>query len=461
MSDALVAALRDAVGARHVLTDPEVTRPYEVDWTNRFHGRARAVVRPATTDEVAAVLRACRDAGAAVVPQGGNTGLVGGGVPLHGEVLLSLRRLDGLDPVDDAAGQVTVGAGVTLAAVHAHAEAAGWAFGVDLGARDSATIGGMVATNAGGTRLLRYGPMRHQVLGLEAVLSDGRVLSRLSGLLKDNTGYDLAGLVTGSEGTLAVVTRVRLRLVPRRPQRAVAVLGLGSVEQAVDVAAFLRRRLDTLEAVEAFFEDGVELVVERLGSSPPLASARAVYLLVECAEADGGPDPLDALVEALAPLGLGDDDVAVGADPTARARLWRLREGHTEAINALGGEIGAPHKLDVTLPASRLAEFTTRVRDEVAAIAPRARTFLFGHLGDGNLHVNVVGLEPDDERVDDAVLRLVVALGGSISAEHGIGTAKARWLALDRSAAELEAFAAIRDALDPAGVLNPSVLRRA
>ncbi len=396
-----------------------------------------------------------------VVPQGGNTGLVGGGVPRHGEVLLSLRRLDGLEPVDDAAGQVTVGAGATLAAVQAHVEAAGWAFGVDLGARDSATIGGMVATNAGGTRVLRYGPMRHQVLGMEAVLSDGRVLRRLSGLLKDNTGYDLAGLVTGSEGTLAVVTRARLRLVPQRPQRAVAVLGLATVERAVEVASVLRRGLDTLEAVEAFFADGVDLVVDRLRLSPPLRSARPVYLLVECAEAQDGPDPIDALVEALAPLGLGDDDVAVGADPAARARLWRLREGHTEAINVLGGEIGAPHKLDVTLPASRLAEFVDRVRGEVAAIEPTARTFVFGHLGDGNVHVNVVGLAPDDERVDDAVLRLVVALGGSISAEHGIGTAKARWLALDRSEAELEAFAAIRGALDPAGVLNPSVLRRA
>jgi FAD/FMN-containing dehydrogenase len=317
----------------------------------------------------------------------------------------------------------------------------------------------MVATNAGGTRLLRYGPMRHQVLGLEAVLSDGRVLRRLSGLLKDNTGYDLAGLVTGSEGTLAVVTRARLRLVAPRPQRAVAVLGLDTVERAVAVAATLRRDLDTLEAVEAFFADGLDLVVDRMRLSPPLRSAHPVYLLVECTEPEAGPDPLDALVEALTPLGLGEDDVAVGADAAGRARLWHLREGHTEAINALGGEIGAPHKLDVTLPASHLAEFTARVRDEVAAIEPRARTFLFGHLGDGNIHVNVVGLAPDDERVDDAVLRLVVDLGGSISAEHGIGTAKARWLALDRSPAELDAFAAIRDALDPAGVLNPSVLR--
>ena len=256
-----------------------------------------------------------------------------------------------------------------------------------------------------------------------------------------------------------MVTRARLRLVAPRPQRAVAVLGLASVERAVEVAAALRTGLDTLEALEAFFSDGLELVVERLRLSPPLPSAHPVYLLVECSEPESGPDPLDELVAALAPLELGEDDVAVGLDAAGQARLWRLREGHTEAINALGGEIGPPHKLDVTLPAGRLADFVGHVRAVVCEVAPSSRTFLFGHLGDGNIHVNVVGLAPEDERVDDAVLRLVVALGGSISAEHGIGTAKARWLALDRSEAELAAFAAIRGALDPAGVLNPAVLR--
>jgi FAD/FMN-containing dehydrogenase len=239
------------------------------------------------------------------------------------------------------------------------------------------------------------------------------------------------------------------------------VLGLPSTERAVEVAAILRRGLDSLEAVEAFFSDGLDLVVQRLRLSPPLRSAHPVYLLVECATSAAGPDPLDDLAAALEPLGLGDDDVAIGLDAPSRAALWRLREGHTEAINALGGEIGPPHKLDVTLPAARLAEFTDAVRVVVSEVAPNARTFLFGHLGDGNVHVNVVGLPPEDDRVDDAVLRLVVSLGGSISAEHGIGTAKARWLGLDRSPAELAAFAAIRGALDPAGVLNPAVLVRA
>ena len=202
-----MTALADVVGPNHVLTDPELTASYETDWTGRFVGRAAAVVRPGTTDEVAAVMALLHEAGRPVVPQGGNTGLVGGSVPLHGEVVVSLRRLAAIDPVDVAAGQVTAGAGATLAAVDAAATGAGLAFGVDLAARDSATVGGMVATNAGGLRMLRYGGMRAQMAGVEAVLADGRVLSHLGGLAKDNTGYDLAGLLAGSEGTLAVVTR--------------------------------------------------------------------------------------------------------------------------------------------------------------------------------------------------------------------------------------------------------------
>ena len=211
----VLEALTVAVGAEHVLTDSEVVGAYTVDWTGRFRGAAPAVVRPGTRSEVAAVVRICDDARIAIVPQGGNTGLVGGSVPLAGEVVVSLRRLDALGPVDVASAQVTAGAGVTLARLQAHARAAGWDFGVDLGARDSATVGGMVATNAGGVHVLRHGPMRRQVVGVRAVLADGSVVDRLDGLEKDNTGYDLSGLLCGSEGTLAVVTDARLRLVPR------------------------------------------------------------------------------------------------------------------------------------------------------------------------------------------------------------------------------------------------------
>ena len=248
---ALVAQLAEIVGPSHCLTDPDLRASYETDWTRRWSGTALAVVRPARPTEVAAVLRACADAGVGVVPQGGNTGLVGGSVPRGGEVVLSLRRLDAIEEVDADAGEMTVGAGVTLAAAQSAARAAGWEVGVDFGARDTATIGGMVATNAGGVNVLRHGPMRRQTGGFEAVLADGTVLRRLPGMPKDNTGYDLAGLLAGSEGTLAVMTRVRLRLVPRLARRAVGVIGLDSAADAVAAAGRLRRELGLADGARA------------------------------------------------------------------------------------------------------------------------------------------------------------------------------------------------------------------
>jgi len=451
MPDPLLTALADIVGPRHVLTEAGVTAGYTVDWTGRFRGATRAVVRPGTTAEVAGVLDRCRRAGAAVVPQGGNTGLVGGSVPLHGEVVLSLRRLGEVGAVDTLAGQLTAGAGATLAAVQAQATAAGLAFGVDLGARDSATVGGMVATNAGGLRVLRYGAMRAQVLGVEAVLADGSVVEHLGGLVKDNTGYDLAGLLCGSEGTLGVVTAVRVRLVPAFARRVAALLAFPGAVEALEAVAVLRGALPSLEAAELFFGDGVALVGDTLGVPAPFAVAHDAYVLVECAD---HADPTPALAAAVDALAAPPADVAVADDAPRRRDLWRHREGHTEALNL----VGPPVKLDVTLPAQGLAAFVPAVRVAVAAVAPGARTFLFGHAADGNLHVNVVGVEPDDRAVEDAVLRLVASMGGSISAEHGVGTAKRPWLHLNRSEAELAAFRAIKRALDPDGILNPNVL---
>jgi FAD/FMN-containing dehydrogenase len=450
-----VTALATVVGPSHVLTDPEVTASYERDWTGRFTGRAAAVVRPASTAEVAAVMALLHAAGRPVVPQGGNTGLVGGSVPLHGEVVLSLRRLAAIEAVDGPAGQVTAGAGATLAAVDAAAAGAGLAFGVDLAARDSATVGGMVATNAGGLRMLRYGAMRAQTAGLEAVLADGRVVSHLGGLAKDNTGYDLAGLLAGSEGTLAVLTRLRLRLVPRLEHRTTGLLAFADAETAVEALVTLRRLLPgTLEAVELFLADGVALVCHHLGLAPPFGRLDPVYLLVEVA---GAHDPTDELAGAVLD-GLADRalDTAVEWEPAGRARLWRYREAHTEAISA----VGVPVKLDVTLPAGELAGFLSAACSTVGAAAPGARCILFGHAGDGNVHVNVLGADDPGRAaaVEDAVLRLVARLGGSISAEHGIGTAKRRWLHLNRSPTEIDTFRAIKTALDPNGILNPHVL---
>jgi FAD/FMN-containing dehydrogenase len=445
-----LAGLEKVVGPGAVITDADVRAAYEVDWTGRFAGRASAIVRPRSIDDVAAAVSWCSERGVAVVPQGGNTGLVAGGVPTgaaEGAVVLSLRSLGQLGAVDPLAMQVTAAAGVELARLHAHAGAAGFDFGVDLAARQSATVGGMVATNAGGIRVLRHGTMRAQVLGVEAVLADGSVVRHLAGLTKDNTGYDLSGLLVGSEGTLAVVTAARLRLVACHPDRVVVLGALDSVGAAAEVTARLRATVEGLDAIEAVLGDGMALVEEQLELPAPFAvPPGGVALLVEWA---GRGDPPAELVDAM-----GNVPTAAASDPAGRARLWRYREGMSEAI----GRVGIPHKLDVTLPAAELSAFVADVPAVARSASSGARVHLFGHLGDGNIHVNITGVAPEDERVDDAVLRLVADHGGSISAEHGIGRAKAPWLHLSRSPAEIAAFRAIKAALDPAGVLNPGVL---
>jgi FAD/FMN-containing dehydrogenase len=444
-----VERLREVVG-RHVLTDPDIVTSYTTDWTGRFVGRSPAVVRPGSTEEVAGVVALCRESAVALVPQGGNTGLVGGGVPLEGEIVVSLGRLDRVEPVDELAGQLTAGGGATIAALHRAAAGAGWSYGVDLGSRDSATVGGTVATNAGGLHVLRHGDTRAQVLGLEAVLGTGAVVSHLGGLVKDNTGYHWPGLLTGGEGTLGVVTAARLRLVPASPWRTTAILAFAAVADALEAASLVRRSLPSLDACELFFEDGVALVCSVTGMPPPFAGPHPVCLLLEAADRT---DPTGALAEVTASLPHVLDTV-VATEPAPRAALWRYREGHTEAINSLG----APHKLDVTLPQRSLAAFIEQVRDAVADADPDAEVWLFGHVGDGNVHVNVTGVSPDDERVDEAVFGLVAGFGGSISAEHGIGTAKKRWLELARSSAEIEMFRALKSTFDPDGILNPNVL---
>jgi FAD/FMN-containing dehydrogenase len=446
----LLEELGAAVGLAHVVVDPEVMASYGIDWTGRFRGNPSAVVRPGDGAEVAAVVAVCKEAGVALVPQGGNTGLVGGGVPLDGEVVLSLRRLAGVTDVDGLGGQLSVGAGTTVAAVQAAAASAGWSYGVDLASRDSATIGGTIATNAGGLQVLRYGSTRAQLVGFEAVLGTGETVSHMGGLIKDNTGYDLGGLLCGSEGTLGVVTAARVRLVPENPERVTTILAFSSTGAAIDAASLLRRSLPELQSLELFLQAGLDLVCRTSGIAPPFPGEHRVYLLAETASQH---DPMLAMAEVLYSVA-AVEDVAVATEPARRAELWRYREGHTEAINTLG----APHKFDVTLPAPMLATFIDDVSEVVRAVDPRATTWLFGHVGDGNVHVNVTGLEPNDSTVDDSVMHHVAELGGSISSEHGIGRAKRSWLHLNRSHAELSAFRRLKTALDPAGIMNPNVL---
>src|SRR5437763_8697700 len=423
------------VGESHVLTG-DAAAGYAVDWTGRFRGHAPAVLRPGSTAEVAALLARCHEAGVAVVPQGGNTGLVGGGVPLHGEVVLSLARLDRLGPVDADAAQVTAGAGVSLQRV-ADADP-GLDLGVLIASRDSATVGGAVATNAGGLRVLRYGPMRAQVRGIEAVLADGTVVSHLAGLVKDNTGYDYPSLLAGSEGTLAVITAATLRLVPRLRDTVTALAGVGGLDELHALARRAVAEVPGLVSAEFFTRTGLDILVAHAGLAPPLAEPAAAYLLLEAS----GPGAFGDLADLI-----GDRHAAVAESAADRPRLWSYRERHPEAA----GFLGVPVKLDVSVPAAQWVRLASSAAAVVAEVVPGARVITFGHVADGNVHVNIVPAAVADGRHEDAVFRFVASLGGSISAEHGIGALKAPWLPLGRTDAERALFARIRAAWDRAG----------
>jgi FAD/FMN-containing dehydrogenase len=444
LSAPVLRALAGIVGEHHVLTG-DAAVGFAVDWTGRFRGHAAAVVRPRDTAEVAAILAVCTDADVSVVPQGGNTGLVGGGVPLHGEVVLSVARLNQMSPVDREASQVTAGAGVTLQQV-ADADP-DLDLGIQIASRESATVGGAVATNAGGVRVLRFGPMRAQLRGVEAVLSDGTIVSHLAGLTKDNTGYDYPSLLAGSEGTLAVITAARLRLVPRMRDAVTVIAGLGSLSELHALARLAVREVPGLVSAEFFTQTGLDILVKHAGLMPPLPTPAPAYLLLE---ASGG-GALDDLADVL-----GDREAAVAEAVADRRRLWSYRERHPEAA----GFLGVPIKLDVSVPAAQWVRLASDAAGVVAEADPGATVITFGHVADGNVHINIVPAALADGRHENAVFSFVASLGGSISAEHGIGALKAQWLGLVRTPAERALFARIRTALDPAGTLNPHVLPR-
>jgi FAD/FMN-containing dehydrogenase len=464
----LLEDLRAAVGPAHVLADAGLRAGYEVDWTGRWRGEAVAVVRPGSAEEVAAVVVAAAANRAAVVVQGGNTGLVGGGIPrppghpaLGGrpQVVVSTRRLRYLEPVDGASRTVVAGAGVTLAEVRRRAAGAGLEFGVDLAARDSATVGGLISTDAGGIHVLRHGRMADQVVELEVVLAHGAVVR-----WPDD---DRAAAAIGTEGTLAIVTAARLRLVPRATRLAVAIVGLESVAAAVDLVARVRAALPELRAAELILEPGVELVRRHLGLAGPLAAPAPTYLLLELgddrapaepgAEPRHAPDPAGTLARTIADLG-GAVDAVLADDAPGRERLWRIREAHAESIAAAARAVGSPvHKLDVSLPLPRLAEFVERAGPAAERAVADARTIVFGHLAEGDLHVNVLGIPADDASADEAILGLVVELGGSVAAEHGVGIAKVAWRARELGPAGVAAERDRKARLDPADALTPGV----
>jgi FAD/FMN-containing dehydrogenase len=366
----------------------------------------------------------------------------------EGHVIVSTRRLNSLGQVDAASQQISVGAGVTVEQVHEAAKNHGLRYAVDFGARGSATIGGTIATNAGGINVLRFGSTRHQVVGIEAVLPNGDVIEHMAGLIKDNTGYDIASLLCGSEGTLGIVTAARLRLLPLHTSRTTVLLGCGSTEEVVHIVQGIRQQFDSLDAAELFFIDGANLVAEAFNVAIPFVAP--VYLLLEfSADVDLASD----IDKHLAQSKFAGSS-AVAQDELGRAKLWRLREEHTAAISTHG----VPHKFDVTVAVSDLPEFIDKTRQRISETNAEWSVFVFGHAADGNMHVNVVGPSVNDESIDEIVLRVVADFNGSISAEHGIGSAKKKWLSLSRSQIEIETMKTIKRAIDPKGLMNPNAL---
>lgn len=459
-ADRLAEALAAIVGSEQVLIDPDRMSPFTVDWTGSFRGAARAVVFPADTGQAAAVMAACRAAGVSVLAQGGNTGLVGGSVPAPNAspspgdtVIISTRRMNAVGSVDGLTGQVEVGAGVTIAELQRHASAAGWHYGVDLASRDSATVGGTIATNAGGLRVCAFGTTRHQVESVESVLADGRVLPLRPDLIKDNTGYRLDGLMVGSEGTLGLITRARLRLNRPPGPSTVALVSVSDWSEAFEIVRWVRQRSTRLLAAEVIAQSGVRLVCEMADLPWPVDHTDRPFLLL--VESEGSEPDLPAEVDAV-----------IAVDPGDRRRLWRYRELMSEAVAVgLAGD-GRVHKLDVSLPSAQLPQFHAELVDVLgsgtgpapATGAGVERWTFFGHLADGNIHLAVAGAELDQTALDERVLTLVAAHGGSISGEHGIGRAKRPWLHLSRTAEEIATMRAVKRALDPTGLLAPGVL---
>jgi FAD/FMN-containing dehydrogenase len=459
---AFLDRLARIVGAANVVVDPDVLAPYLEEPRGLFRGRAIAVARPGSTAEVAAVVAACAAAGVAIVPQGGNTGLVGGQIPSGGELLLSLRRMNRIREVDADADAMIVEAGVTLAEAQAAAEAADRLFPLALASEGTATIGGNLSSNAGGVAVIAYGNARDLTLGVEVVLADGRVANLLSKLRKDNTGYDLKDLFVGAEGTLGIITAASLRLFARPRARATAFVGLADADHALALLKMARQRFgQQVTSFEIMPRIGMEFVLAYDASArDPLGGAHPWYALIEISaqQEDGLDDALTAL--------LGDAlereliaDAALAATLEQREAFWRLREAMSDAQKPQGGSI----KHDVSTPVGQVPAFIAEATAAVAAFMPEARVVAFGHLGDGNTHFNVsqpIGADKqaflDQWSAMNAVVHAVVARhAGSISAEHGIGVLKRDLLKQVKDPVALDLMRAVKRALDPHGLLNP------
>ena len=466
----LLTALRAALGASHVLTDDEDMAAYCEDWRGRYRGSAAAVLLPGTAEEVAAVVKLCRDHGVSIVPQGGNTGLCGGATPRDGDgsMLVSLKRLNRIREVDALDRTMTVEAGCTLAQVHAAADAVACLFPLSLASEGSCQIGGNLSTNAGGVHVLRYGTMRQLVMGLEVVLPDGRIWHGLRRLVKDNTGYDLKQLFIGAEGTLGLVTAATLKLSAKPAQRAVAWAQLPSPDAALVLLDALRRRFgERVSAFELIGAEALEVVLRHIpGARVPTAGEGDWAVLTEVADVDAQAPLMEMLEQVLmAQFDAGVVlDVAIAASGAQEVALWALRENISEAQRIEGFSI----KHDVSVPVSRIPAFIERASAAVRQVEPQARIVVFGHVGDGNLHYNLSHPDPTanpafmarSDTLNRVVHDVVAECDGSISAEHGLGQLKRDEIVRYKSALELELMARIKAAIDPEGQMNPGKVLR-
>ncbi|MDQ7984942.1 FAD-binding oxidoreductase [Pseudomonas sp. G34] len=464
----LLQDLEKVVGEAGLVRDEQRLQSYLSDWRNAYRGKAALVVRPASTEQVAAVVRLCSAAGVALVPQGGNTGLCGGSIPDGSgtQVVLSLTRMTQIRDVDAGNETITVEAGVLLQRLQEAAAEAGRLFPLSLGAEGSCTVGGNLATNAGGTAVLRYGNMRDLVLGLEVVLPDGRIWNGLRGLRKDNTGYDLKHLFVGSEGTLGIITAAVLKLYPAVRSRTTAWVALPSPQAAVDLIGRMRALCgDRLTGFELMSRQSVEFVLRHVaGCSELFAEPHPWYVLIELSDT-----LVDAPLAEMLESGLGEAfeqgealDAVVASSEAQVAALWKLREGISEAQNHEGPSL----KHDISVPVSRIPAFIAQADARLQQAFPGVRIVAYGHVGDGNLHYNIskpLGSEDAPFKAQaEAIMQLIydvtAAFAGSISAEHGLGQAKREAARRYKDPLELELMRTLKNALDPAGLMNPGKL---